>query len=171
MPCQDKCMSSRAARGDRKLGANGCRGASWSEQLDGKELRGALGIVIGTERVPVFWTPSAHPSLSATVWNADFKGLCMSCYIAVMQKSNTSYSSVFISRCVLSCIRISARSLPCSRSGRCSFREGCHLKIRAFAAGVCSGRVVSLMIARSLEYLKSELNFYTAVYSLTIFLS
>ena len=24
-------------------GANGCRGASWSEQLDGKELRGALG--------------------------------------------------------------------------------------------------------------------------------
>ena len=32
-----------AARGDRKLGAIGCRGASWSEQLDGKELRGALG--------------------------------------------------------------------------------------------------------------------------------
>ena len=24
-------------------GANGCRGGSWSEQLDGNELRGALG--------------------------------------------------------------------------------------------------------------------------------
>ena len=29
-----------AARGYWKLGAIGCRGASWSEQLDGKELRG-----------------------------------------------------------------------------------------------------------------------------------
>ena len=28
---QAKDMPSRAARGDRKLGANGCRGASWSE--------------------------------------------------------------------------------------------------------------------------------------------
>ena len=43
MPCQDKGMQSRADRGDRKLGANSCRGASCSEQLDGKELRGALG--------------------------------------------------------------------------------------------------------------------------------
>ena len=43
MPCQDKDMLSRAARGDRKIGANGCRGASWSKDLDGKELRGALG--------------------------------------------------------------------------------------------------------------------------------
>ena len=29
-----------AARGYRKLGAIGCRKGSWSEQLDGKELRG-----------------------------------------------------------------------------------------------------------------------------------
>ena len=36
-------MPSMAVRGDRKLGAVGCRGASWSEQLDCKELRGALG--------------------------------------------------------------------------------------------------------------------------------
>ena len=28
MPCQDKGMPSRAARGDRKLGANGCGEAS-----------------------------------------------------------------------------------------------------------------------------------------------
>ena len=33
----------RAVRGDRKSGVNGCWGTSWSEELDGKELRGALG--------------------------------------------------------------------------------------------------------------------------------
>ena len=53
-------MPLKAARGDRKLEANGCRGASWSEQLDGKELRGALGSAIGTKRTPVFWTSSAQ---------------------------------------------------------------------------------------------------------------
>ena len=31
MPCQAKGMPSTAARGDRKFGANGCWGASWSE--------------------------------------------------------------------------------------------------------------------------------------------
>ena len=31
MPFQDKGMPPRAARGDRKLVANGCRGASWDE--------------------------------------------------------------------------------------------------------------------------------------------
>ena len=30
-------MSSRTTRGDWKLGAIGCRGASWSKELDGKE--------------------------------------------------------------------------------------------------------------------------------------
>ena len=43
MPRQAKGMPSRAARGDRELGAIDCRGASWSEEIDGKELRGALG--------------------------------------------------------------------------------------------------------------------------------
>ena len=33
----------RVAQGNRKSGANGCWGASCSEELDGKELRGALG--------------------------------------------------------------------------------------------------------------------------------
>ena len=37
------------------------------------------------------------------------------------------------------------------------------MRTRAFAAGVCSGRAVSLTIARFLEYLKSGLNCYTAV--------
>ena len=55
MPCQDKGIPSRAARGDRKLGANGYRGASWSEQLDGKELRGALGSAIRNREVPRFF--------------------------------------------------------------------------------------------------------------------
>ena len=43
MPCQDKGMPPTVARGEWKLGAVGCRGTSWSEQFDGKELRGALG--------------------------------------------------------------------------------------------------------------------------------
>ena len=39
-------MPSMATRGDRKLGVNVCRGASWNEQLD----------VNFAERIPVFWT-------------------------------------------------------------------------------------------------------------------
>ena len=38
-----KVMPSRAAQGYGTSGVNGCREASWSEQLDGTELRGALG--------------------------------------------------------------------------------------------------------------------------------
>ena len=36
-------MPLRTARGYRISGANGCQGASWSEEFDGKELRGELG--------------------------------------------------------------------------------------------------------------------------------
>ena len=43
MPCQDEGMPSKAARGEWKLGADGCRGTPRSKELDGKELRGALG--------------------------------------------------------------------------------------------------------------------------------
>ena len=129
LPCQDKVTPSMAARGYWKLRAIGCRGASWSEQVDGKELRRALESAIGTERNPVFWTSSARPSSSATAWCADFKGLCKSCCTAVMQKSTTSYSSVFLSRSVLSCIRISAHSFPCSRSECCLFSEGCRREL------------------------------------------
>ena len=35
-----------ATRGDWKLEATGCRGASWSQQLDGNFVK----------RIPVFWT-------------------------------------------------------------------------------------------------------------------
>ena len=40
-PCQDEGMSSRTTRGYWKLGAIGCRGASWSKELDDKEPHGA----------------------------------------------------------------------------------------------------------------------------------
>ena len=40
-PCQDEGMSSRTTRGYWKLGAGVCRGASWSKELDDKELHGA----------------------------------------------------------------------------------------------------------------------------------
>ena len=44
-------MPSMAARGYWKLEVIDCQGASWSEQLDGKELREALGSAIGTKRI------------------------------------------------------------------------------------------------------------------------
>ena len=44
-------MSSRTTRGYWKLGAIGGRGASWSEQLDDKELRGAPGSARESERI------------------------------------------------------------------------------------------------------------------------
>ena len=40
-PCQDKGMSSRTTRGYWKLRVIGCRGASWSEELNDKEIKGA----------------------------------------------------------------------------------------------------------------------------------
>ena len=43
-PCQDEGMSSRKTRGYWKLGAGVCRGASWSKELDDKELHGAPGV-------------------------------------------------------------------------------------------------------------------------------
>ena len=52
MPCHDEGVPSKAARSYWKLGAIGCRGASWSKQLDDKELRGALGSTIGAENFP-----------------------------------------------------------------------------------------------------------------------
>ena len=158
-------MPSMAARGYWKLGAIGCRGASWSEQLDDKEFRGALESAIGTERIPVFWTSSAHPFLPATVWYSDFKGLCKSCCTTVMQKRNTPYSSVFLSRSVRSCIRLSVRSLLYSRSGCFLFSKRCLQELvhlwqvfvrggSPFAASVWLWVIISPTIARSLEYPK-----------------
>ena len=58
-----------------------------------------------------------------------------------MQKSNTSYSSVFLLCSVRSYIRISVPSLSCSRSGYLSVQWGLLSITRAFVAGICSGRV------------------------------
>ena len=88
-------MSLRATPGYWKLRAIGCRGASWSEQPDDKEVRGAPGSARGSERVLIFWTTSpARASLSATVWYV-VKGLCKLCCTAVMQKGSTPYFFFF----------------------------------------------------------------------------
>ena len=42
-PCQDEGVSSRTIRGYWKIGAIGCRGASWNEELDNKKLHGSPG--------------------------------------------------------------------------------------------------------------------------------
>ena len=62
-----------------------------------------------------------------TLWYAEFKEY--SPCTAVMKKSNTWCSSVFLPRSVLSCMRIPARSLPYSRngvlSGRAAYANSC----------------------------------------------
>ena len=58
-PSQDEGVSSRMTRGYWKLGVIGCRGASWSEELDDKELHGAPGAREDRSRdFSIFWTSS-----------------------------------------------------------------------------------------------------------------
>ena len=71
-----------------------------------------------------FWTSSWPAHSFSNYKHCDMLNLLYSPCTAAMKKINTSYSSVFLSWPVLSCMRIPARSLPCSRSGFCSFREG-----------------------------------------------
>ena len=47
--CQDEGMSSRTTRGYWNLGAIGCRGASWSKELDDEEPHGAPRSVKGSK--------------------------------------------------------------------------------------------------------------------------
>ena len=117
-------MSPRATRGYWKLGAIGCRGASRSEQLDDKELRGALGSAIGAKSFPF---SGHHHRLLMPLHLLQYGMLiskdCVSfCCTAVMQKSSTLYSSVFLSCSMRSCIEISARSLLSKRIFVCSVR-------------------------------------------------
>ena len=65
MPCQ----AMEAGR------VNRCQGASWNGELDGKELRGALGDEHELEPrgCRVFWASSTHPSSPTTVGYAGFK--------------------------------------------------------------------------------------------------
>ena len=79
-----------AARGYWKLGAIGCRGASWSEQLDGKELRKKDSRLLGTVLM-------ASPPL----FN-HYTVVCWTYSVALVllyrrQYSNTSYDTVRVS--------------------------------------------------------------------------
>ena len=60
-PCQNEGVSSRTTRGYWKLGAIGCRGASWSEELDDKELHEAPGI--GAKNFPF---SGQHPHIACS---------------------------------------------------------------------------------------------------------
>ena len=106
---------SMAARGFRISGAIGCRGASWSEACREGTLwsvmRRARGALFSRYRLHIFFI-------------YDSVVCCLLYYCE--QKTNTPYlyNSVFVSRSVLSWMRIPTRSLPCSRRGCCSFREG-----------------------------------------------
>ena len=72
---QAEGMPSRAARGDRKLGASGCWGTPWSEERLVASLTAAprSGVRSGAKRVPVFWTPCTRLPSPTTVWYADSK--------------------------------------------------------------------------------------------------
>ena len=60
-PCQDEDMSSRTTRGYWKLGTIGCRGASWSEELEDKELQGAPGAREDrSQEFSIIWATSSH---------------------------------------------------------------------------------------------------------------
>ena len=73
MPCR-AMGAGRATRGDRKSRTNGCRGASWSEELDGKELRECLvASVIWSREDFRFLDIVYHPSSPTTVRYADMK--------------------------------------------------------------------------------------------------
>ena len=74
-PCQDEGVSSRTTRGYWKLGAIGCRGASWSKELDDKEPHGALRSVRGSENSRVLDTPARASLICYTVGYAYFKRL------------------------------------------------------------------------------------------------
>ena len=70
-------MLLRAARGYRIFGETGCRGASWSKQLDGKELRGALGSAIGTEKIPISWILWTAGWLPNCQYDYNVKDVCL----------------------------------------------------------------------------------------------
>ena len=117
-------MSPRGTLSYWKQGAIGCRGASWSEQLDDKELHGALGSAIEAKNFPFSGQDHRllmplHLLQCGMLISKD----CVSfCCTAVMQKSNTSYSSAFLSCSMRSCVRISARSLLSKRMFFCPVR-------------------------------------------------
>ena len=83
----------RAARGDWKSVVNGCQGASWSEELDGKELRGALG---GERDLESRGSPFSGHRLLILLHLLQYSMLIFKCSpcTVVMQNDCTSYDSV-----------------------------------------------------------------------------
>ena len=65
-------MSSRTTRGDWKLGAIGCRGASWSKELDDREPHRAPKSVRGSKNSRALDT-TAYFSFSELLHN----GVCV----------------------------------------------------------------------------------------------
>ena len=113
-----KGMPSWAARGYRKSGQT-VVGERHGAKLDGRELRGKDSI--SWHRLhgqPILLRLLQYGMLISRVVFGSYTVL-LHCF------SSTSYSSVFLSRYMLSFTRIPARSLLCSRSGCCVFREGC----------------------------------------------
>ena len=110
-------MSSRTTRGYWKLGAIGCRGASWSEELDDKELHGARED--RSQDFPIFWTTSSHRLLVPLHSSATTEcGMLVSkdyVRVVVPQTNNAPYSSAYLSCAVRSRIGISTRSLLSKR--------------------------------------------------------
>ena len=130
------------------LGANGCWEILWSEEYLVASLTATprSSVRSGAKRIPVLWAPS-------TLHRLQYGMLILSVHLYCCDYSNTSFDPVTFWE--------PTRSLPYSRngvlSGRAVYANSC------IATGVYSGRVVSLMIARSPEYPKSGLNCYTAV--------
>ena len=74
-------MSSRTTQGYWKLGAVGCRGASWSKELDDEGLHGAPGAREDRSReLPIFWTTSSHRLLLSLLSYATQWGMFFSKY-------------------------------------------------------------------------------------------
>ena len=129
MPCQDKGMPSRVARGDRKLGANGCWGTTWREERLVASLTATPRSAVRSEaeRIPVFWTSSTRPHSPTTVWYADFKVYPCTTVITVVSHMTLFfllYSKVI--RSELTLVVLSGRAVSknsCIR-GRCLFEEG-----------------------------------------------
>ena len=92
MPCQ-AMGAGRAARGDRKSGANGCQGASWSEELKGKELREALG---GKRNLEPRGSPFSGHRVPILLHRLQCDRLILKCRpcTAVMQYSSTSHMTL-----------------------------------------------------------------------------
>ena len=113
-------MSSRTTRGYWKLGAIGCRGASWSKELDDKEPHGAPRSVRASENSRV---------LDTIAYSCFFyllhSGVCLFQKIElafVMQKISTRITPSF-SRVL--CVRaLRCPRLACCRSGCCLFSKG-----------------------------------------------